>query len=457
MNTWLDKFDLGLVIIVGGGISGQATLTELVPYANQVIVVEDSATELLRQKCSELGVPIIESNDSRSLDEKFAAATLVVMSPGIPHGHLAYQYAAKYQVSLTTELELGYKRLGSNSKIIAVTGTNGKTTVTSLIARMLRESGFHAIEAGNIGTPLISISLEDNSIVVAEVSSFQLALIDDFKPNIAIWLNLSEDHLDIHRDFEDYALSKARIFKNMDDEGVAIVNCKDEKIMKYASSYPVRKTTFGCGSADARLEGDQLIFRDEVIMSESDLARSFPHDIENALAACAGAICGGASRQACTQVLKDFKGMPHRIEFVDMVSGVDFYDDSKATTPASVNAALSGFESVILIIGGRDKSLDFAIVKPNLHRVKKMITFGESAGKLYEMFAGVANVEQVANLEQAVQKAFDSAIAGDTVLLSPGCASFDHYSSYAQRGEHFRELVSQLCLVNRSNNSEFQR
>ncbi|MBO0714878.1 MAG: UDP-N-acetylmuramoyl-L-alanine--D-glutamate ligase, partial [Acidimicrobiales bacterium] len=366
----------------------------------------------------------------------------VVVSPGVPIQHPVFRMGRP----VLSEVELAGRL--TTAPMVAVTGTNGKTTVTTLVARMLEASGRQALAAGNIGLPLLDAVSLPAEVLVVEVSSFQLALTEQFRPHVAVWLNLAPDHLDWHPSFEHYAAAKAKIFANQGPGDVAIANAEDPAVLAAATSAAGRLVTFGLDAGDFRMRGEQLVAPGgETIIGSRDLPRSLPHDRANALAAAAAALSAGADIGACRSVLACFEGLPHRVQLVGEAGGIRFYDDSKATTPASVLAALSGFESVVLIAGGRNKGLDLSALGDGRGRLRAVVAMGEAADEISAAFAGrpAVPVIRASSMADAVQAAAGAAEQGDAVLLSPGCTSFDWYGSYAERGEDFTRLVKELA------------
>jgi UDP-N-acetylmuramoylalanine--D-glutamate ligase len=329
--------------------------------------------------------------------------------------------------------------------LVAVTGTNGKTTVTTMVASMLVASGRTAVAAGNIGLPLVEAVKQQAEVVVAEVSSFQLQYTEWFRPAVAVWLNFAEDHLDWHPGIEAYAAAKARIWAGQGHDDVAVVNAEDETVAKAAASAPGRVVTFGLGGGDYHVADGALRGpRGEVIATCTELPRALPHDLANALAATAAAMAAGAEGRACRAVLRSFEGLPHRLQLVVERDGVRYYDDSKSTTPASTLAAVRGFDSAVLIAGGRNKGLDLGVLRQEARRLRAVVAIGDASAEVVAAFDGLVPVTTVASMAAAVAAARDAARPGDAVLLSPGCASFDWYGSYVERGEDFVSAVREL-------------
>jgi UDP-N-acetylmuramoylalanine--D-glutamate ligase len=415
----------GKVFVAGMGVTGQAVARRLGERGVGVMTFDD------RPGLGDAGLDAVN------------AADLVVVSPGIPESHAVYRRAAAAGVPVVSEIELAFQ--WAAAPIVAVTGTNGKTTVTTVVAAMLCEGGRRAVAAGNIGLPLIDVvadAADPAEVIVAEVSSFQLQYTQSFRASVAVWLNFAQDHLDWHATLDDYAKAKARIWRNGYDSAVA--NLDDPVVMSYA---PGDAATFSrrAAEADWHVSDGALVGPGGVeVIAVDQLPRALPHDVANSLAASAAAVAAGAPLDACRSVLRSFEGLPHRVALVSDAGGVRWYDDSKATTPASVVAALQGFESVVLIAGGRNKGLDLGPLAAEAARVKAVVAIGDAADEVARAFEGVRPVVTAGSMDEAVALAGERAQPGDVVLLSPGCASFDWYGNYGERGDDFARAVRQL-------------
>jgi UDP-N-acetylmuramoylalanine--D-glutamate ligase len=467
------------VVVVGFRMTGLAVTRYLRQIGQAVVVVEDDPTDERRRQAAALGAEFVGRPDHGELRRVVATSRLVVPSPGIPVSHPVYRLAADAGVPVHSELELGWERLegralegatGRRPAVVAVTGTNGKTTVTSLVAAMLVESGLVAVAAGNIGLPFVDAAGLDADVLVAEVSSFQLQYTDRFHPAVSCWLNLAEDHLDWHPTMAHYAAAKARVWAAQGSGDVAVVNADDAAVMEAVGDPElglpdgVERLTFSAaggtaggttggtagggpggaaGGADFRLEPGGMLAGPKglELVATSELTRSLPLDVANALAAAATALAAGASIEGCRSALRQFTGLPHRVELVGERDGVRWYDDSKSTTPASVLAAVAGFKSVVLIAGGRNKGLDLGVLAGAAPPVRAAIAIGEASAEVEEALSGLVPVARAESMAAAVATATEVAESGDVVLLSPGCASFDWYRSYAERGEEFTALV----------------
>lgn len=439
-----------MILVVGLGVTGEAVARRLVADGPVAVVDDrpDSAAFAQRAEALEaVGVTVVGGPTPEQLAGLVAGAELVVPSPGVPEAHPVYGLAARAGVPLHSEIELaGAAAARRGLPLVAVTGTNGKTTVTTLIAEMLSAGGRRALAAGNIGRPLLDAVHDDVDVVVAEVSSFQLRFTETFRPRVAVFLNVAEDHLDWHPSFEDYVAAKARIFANQAGDDLLVFNADDKAVAAVAASAPAGSVPFSVSARSGwRLDGGQLLRPDgRALIAVGDLARTGPHDIANALAAAAAAVELGAGDEALHQVLASFSGLPHRVTPVGQSGGVTFVDDSKATNPHAALAALAGFDSVVLLAGGRNKGLDLGVLRSEAGRIRAVVAIGEAAGEVEACFDGLRPVRRAGSMAEAVRLGAELAEPGDTVLLSPACASFDWYTSYAARGDDFAREVKAL-------------
>ena len=402
-----------------------------------VTAVEDNPTDATRERAEAVGVALHGPDDALALVD---AAEVLVPSPPVPYGHPAIQRALERGIKVWTEFELAAQ--WSDVPIVAITGTDGKTTVTTLVERMLTASGKRTEAVGNNETPLVDVLDRDLDVIVVEASSFRLQFIETFRPRVGAWLNLAPDHLDWHGTMEHYGAAKARIWENQTPDDLAVANADDDEVMRYVRKAHSRLETFGLGNGDWHVQGNRLIQPDgEVLLTTNELWRSLPHDLSNALAASAAALGGGATRDGVRDALRAFRGLPHRVSLVGDHGGVQWYDDSKATGPNAVRAAVRAFDSVVLIAGGRNKGVDLGALADEIDRIRGVVAIGESAAEVEAVFAGRRPVVTATSMDEAVTRAADMARRGDAVLLSPGCASFDWYSSYAERGDDFARAV----------------
>ncbi len=437
---------VGRVLVVGFARTGRAVARVLRARGIEVVALDDRPVADAVGEAQRVGARLLPTPSALELAAFLGDADLVVASPGVPPTHPAL--AAAPADRLVSEVELAARLCPV--PIVAVTGTNGKTTVTGLVSAMLTAAGQNAPAAGNIGRPLVEAVLAPGlDCVVAEVSSFQLALTHQFRPAVATYLNLSPDHLDWHESAEAYGAAKARIFAAQGPEDLAIANADAPATLAAARRGRARVWTFGGVGGEYRQVGDRLVGPGgTTLISLEELPRALPHDVANALAALATAIGAGADPEACRAALRAAPLLPHRVELVAEADGVSYYDDSKATTPAAVAAALAGFSSVVLLAGGRNKGLDLGALRAaaergGTQRVRAVVALGEAADDIAAAFTGYP-VETAASMAAAVAIARRLARHGDAVLLSPGCASFDWYRSYEERGDDFARCVRVL-------------
>ncbi len=436
--------------VIGAGISGVSAAKALARMGAIVFLSEiNYIPEEVKKELSNHNIQFEEgANSDKALD-----VDLMVLSPGVPPYAPIVLKAREKGIRIIGELELGYRL--TSGKYIAVTGTNGKTTVVSLISHILARMG--AIPVGNIGRPLSQFAMQGGLFVI-EVSSFQLHTIEQFKPNIAVITNISEDHIDWHGDFESYCAAKLRITENQESDDFLILNGEDNGCMNraaYSSKAQVKFIRLNA-EADAFTLNDRLYLMTESgkiieIPEIDDLKIKGQHNVMNALFAALASHLAGADIETIRNGLLTFEGLPHRLQYVDEIHGVKFYNDSKGTNPHAVKWALKAFDKpVILIMGGEDKGVDFSsLVSDIWKKVKFLVVMGKATDKLIRTFSRVTEVLKASDINDAVLKAYQKAEPGDIIVLSPGCASFDMFRNYKERGEAFinavRELKSQEC------------
>lgn len=385
-------------------------------------------------------------------ESTFLQQDLIVPSPGVPADAPLLESARAHKVPIWSEIELAYRfRQG---KLIGITGSNGKTTTSSLVEHILRMAGVPTLLAGNIGTPLIACvsSMRHDTVTVTELSSFQLELIQNFRTDVSVLLNLTPDHLDRHHSMELYRKAKARIFENQDAADFAILNADDPGTTPLAPTRPhvywfSRKQRAAQG---AFLRGEDIVFRDdgkeEVVMKRAEVPLPGTHNLENVLAAIAAAKIAGAHAKAIAEGIRSFAGVEHRLEFVREINGVRYYNDSKATNVDATLKALDAFAGRILVIlGGKDKGSDYSALRPLLReRAIRALLIGAAADKIASQIEGSTAIERACTLERAMEIASRDARGGDVVLLAPACASFDQFENYEHRGRVFKALVYEL-------------
>jgi UDP-N-acetylmuramoylalanine--D-glutamate ligase len=440
--------DLSRPLLLGLGVTGLAVASALAKRGIAAVVVDDHPSPALRTRAQLLGVELIEKPSPSTLRALVSGCSALLPSPGVADSHPIFTAATDAGVGVLSELDLA--RLWDRRPIVAITGTNGKTTVTTMVTEMLEASGRHAIAAGNTEVPLVA-AIDDPSVevFVVEASSFRLGHTRRFEPVVATWLNFADDHLDVHASLAAYESAKAKIWATLPDDGVAVANADDPIVM--ADVRPENTTvTFSSapGSAAEFHVDDGAVLRTAdgaPLVAAGELVGSLPHDVANALAASASALHGGASIDGVRSVLRSFRALPHRVELIAEAGGVRWFDDSKATAPHATVAALRGFDSVVLIAGGRNKGLDLSPLAAEVGRVRGVVAIGEAADEVVAVFNGRVPVRAATSMVEAVAAASELARRGDAVLLSPACASFDWYGSYAERGDDFRRHV--LALV----------
>lgn len=437
------------VLVYGLGVAGSATVRALVRRGVDVVAVDDAVTETQRAETTRLGVELIASPDDDLLDALVKASTMVAPAPGVPESHRVVEAARRVGRRLVTELDLAYEwervRPGGPRPIVAVTGTDGKTTTTLLTVAILEAAGRSTVACGNTDVPMVEALDLDVDCFVVEATSFRLAFCESFRAEASAWLNLAEDHLDWHASMRTYETAKARLWANVRENDTAIGWIDDPIVMRHLGRAKCRRVTFGHERADYRVADGRLVGPEGDIAGVDTLARSLPHDVTNALCAAALSLESGlADRRAVARALPDFRAPHHRIEFVGEADGIRWFDDSKATTPHAVLTALRGFDSVVLVAGGRNKGLDLGEIANEKARIRAVVAIGEAAPEIVRAFAGTRPVEVAGDMGEAVAKARGLATSGDAVLLSPGCTSYDWYDGYARRGEDFSRRVREL-------------
>jgi UDP-N-acetylmuramoylalanine--D-glutamate ligase len=430
--------------VLGAGLSGIAAALLLRSEGANVTVL-DSAEEknLLRSTIDNLRAQGIRVICGPEADKDLSNYQFAVLSPGIdPASDLAQGFSSR-RIDIIGELELGW--LFCDVAVIAITGTNGKTTTTELLAQMLNACGQRTIACGNIGKPLSEVAREKKrfDLLTTEVSSFQLETIRTFRPSISLWLNFAPDHLDRYRSVEEYRLAKLRIFENQTEDDVAIVNAT-ENLPKIRP----RRITFSAytNKADFRLSEGAILYQNEPMLRLAETKLRGAHNIENLMATLAAGMVRGLSFEQMTPPLCTYQPQPHRCEFVRELGHVVYINDSKATNLDAVEKALRAqTKPVVLIAGGKDKGFTFDPLRPLVQeKVRSTILIGEMAESIARSWNGAARIDMAGSLADAVDQAHATAKPGEVVLFSPGTSSFDMFKSYADRGDQFRALVQAL-------------
>jgi UDP-N-acetylmuramoylalanine--D-glutamate ligase len=445
------------VLVVGLGKSGVASALFLKAHGARVTVSDTKSGDELRNEIPALLDHGITVETGGHGERTFRGQDLIVVSPGVPVDAPLLVQARAMGEAVIGEIELAAQFLPG--PIVAITGSNGKTTTTTLTGEILTAGGLPTLVGGNIGTPSISLTerAKPESVIVLEVSSFQLETIQTFRPKVAVVLNVTPDHLDRHRTFEAYVDAKARIFENQRGDDFAVLNEDDPTCVTMAARTRAQVFWFSRQKEvkqGAWVREGKILFRDagqqRDIMLVSEIPLKGAHNLENVLAAvCAGALMGCAPEKI-RQAVRDFKAVEHRLEFVATIRGVDYYNDSKATNVDATIKALESFPANIhLILGGKDKGSDYSVLNDLLRqRVKRVYTIGAAAAKIESQIVspkgGGAEVVHAETLENALRKANAVAQPGDVVLLAPACASFDQFKNYEQRGQVFKQIVRGL-------------
>ncbi|MDP4200352.1 MAG: UDP-N-acetylmuramoyl-L-alanine--D-glutamate ligase [Bacteroidota bacterium] len=440
--------------ILGAGKSGLAVARLLKTRRAKVFLSESgnrSKFDAAAYELDEIGVEYeFDENTHRVLE-----ADYVVLSPGVPREAPIVKLAHEKGIKILSEIEIAFDQC--EAPVLAITGTNGKTTTTTLVGEIFKRAGWNTLVAGNIGiafSEVVDQAKGEKAVVVLEVSSFQLDTIDTFRPKVSAILNITPDHLDRYKNYEAYIQSKFRIIENQKGHDVFVYNHDDETVRNVAETVSVRTLGFSLKEElkqGAYLQGDDIMLRigreREVLMSRAEIGIPGPHNLMNAMAAALMARTMGVEFDAIRETLRTFQGVEHRIEFVRELNGVKYYNDSKATNVDSVYYALGSFkEPIILIAGGKDKGNDYSKIKDLVEQhVKAIVTVGKGAEKIEKFFKGMKPIHSAGmSMEEAVRLAKEAAAPGDIVLLSPACASFDMFENYEHRGRVFKELVNQL-------------
>jgi UDP-N-acetylmuramoylalanine--D-glutamate ligase len=443
------------ILVVGLGKSGVASALFLKAHGARVTVSDTKSGDELRNEIPALLDHGITVETGGHGERTFRGQDLIVVSPGVPVDAPPLAQARTLGEPVIGEIELAAQFLPG--PIIAITGSNGKTTTTTLAGEIMTAGGFPTLVGGNIGTPAISLAerAKPETTIVLEVSSFQLETIQTFHPKVAVVLNVTPDHLDRHRTFEIYVDAKARIFENQQASDFAVLNADDPTCVTMLSRTKAQVFWFSRQKEvklGAWVDAGKILFRDgsgqREIMQVSEIPLKGAHNLENVLAAvCAGALMGCVPEKIC-QAVRDFKAVEHRLEFVATVGGVDYYNDSKATNVDATIKALESFPANIhLILGGKDKGSDYSVLNDLLRaRVKRVYTIGAAAAKIESQIVfPKSEIIHAETLENAIRKAHAAAQPGDVVLLAPACASFDQFKNYEHRGQVFKEIVRGLA------------
>ncbi len=444
--------------LLGAGISNISLANYLVKLNNEVFISEELPEEKIKKNIKKLS-PLVKYEVGKNT-EKILENDIIVRSPGIPYHHPLLQKAVLKGIPVLTELEVSYqimkKKIGSSPLIIAITGTNGKTTTTALTGKIV-SSFKKTVVCGNIGTPLINFIdfIEDDTIIVCEVSSYQLEDIIEFKPHIGCILNITEDHLEHHKSMQNYINAKFNMFKNQTSNDYAILNYNDKSIMSSHNLIKSSKKLFfskqenlsyGCWLNKEKMEVN-FIFGN--INKKIKINTTLPgeHNLENIIASVCCSVLVGVPDENIQKTISEFKGVEHRLEFVRELDGVIYINDSKSTNVDSTYVAIKSFSGNIhLILGGRDKGAPYTPLIPLIkEKVKSLLLIGEATEIIYNQLKSISvAIYKCGTLENAVKKAKTLAQKGDIVLLSPACSSFDQFENFEHRGKEFKRIVNNL-------------
>lgn len=445
-------------LVLGAGKSGVASANFLAAREDSVVLADSSSTPSLPYELD----PRVEKAFGREDNALLDGVTTVVLSPGVPRSNPLIMGAALLNIPVVGEIELAYTQL--KGTVIAITGSNGKSTTTALIGEILKVAGRQPIVAGNIGEPLIrAVDFEKPRTYVLELSSFQLESVDTFHANVALLLNITPDHMDRYSSLDDYSAAKYRVFNNQVSSDTAIVNGVERraaprgslaKVWRFSASQKVEE--------GAWLDGDDMVINiggDERRIPRSSLKLQGNANVENALAAWLAARAVGVDDVDVQIAFGTFAGLPHRMVLVRELDGVKYINDSKGTNVDATLKSLEGFgdASVILILGGKDKSGEFERMREIVQsKARTVLTIGKAADRIAEALNGATEIVPANDMDGAIKWARENAKDGDTVLLSPACASFDQYKNFEHRGEHFEQLVRDLATQQPSNSATQQ-
>lgn len=441
-----------IVTVIGLGNSGLNAAILLKDMGVNVRVTESAQSDNIRQNVRRLEQKGIPSETGLHTKGFIEGSSLIVISPGVEEASSAVKWANELRIPIISEMELGFRYC--KGRIIAITGTNGKSTVTTLIGEILKDGGLHTVVCGNIGNSLCGEigRIKSETWVVLEVSSFQLERIKDFKPHIAIMLNVTDDHLDRYSKFSDYFKEKLKVFQNQDGSDILLLN-RDAKELDGIENMARSKVLYYSRLQDtngAYLKNNNIICRmggrELVICDDKDVRLKGLHNIENILVSSLAAIVAGVKPPMIKNTIKNFRGLSHRFETVDIIDGVEYIDDSKGTTVDSTYRALQSCERpVILIAGGKDKNSDYSVIRQLVKdKVKYLVLIGEARQRIKDALGGIVDIKEAATMKEAVELAKKLAEGNHMVLLSPMCSSFDMFKDYKERGDVFKKAVLAL-------------
>ena len=441
-------------LVFGLGVAGMAVASALHKRGETVILADDEFTKEHGDFARTLNCEFVDMTDEKMIVNILQRINRLAPAPGISESHHVITAARQMGLTIASELELAYnfeeQRNGGPRPMLGITGTDGKTTTTLMTAAMLHAAGHKSMAVGNTDTPLIAALDTDTQVFAVECSSFRLANCQHFRTRASVWLNIAPDHLDWHTSMESYSLAKAQLWAHTRAGDVAVAPADDARILQIAQQSTARTVTFGSVQGDYHAQDGRLNSPHGAIMNISDMKRAMPHDITNALAAAAISIESGLVEPShVAKALAEFDNAPHRIEYVETIDGVKWFNDSKATSPHASAVAIKSFQNIVLIAGGRNKGLDLAGLAEQSQHIKAVVAIGDDAPEVEKAFDGVCRVVRGKSMQEAVRLARTLAISGDVVLLSPACTSYDWYNNYMERGEDFMQCVRNEAKLNR--------
>lgn len=438
-------FENKKIFILGMARSGYEAAKLLSDYNNKIIVTDGKEQkEKLVSELESLGVKVIITSDQLSLlDDSF---DYVIKNPGIKYDNPVVVKAKELGIKVINEIEMAYSFLDKSVNIIGVTGSNGKTTTTTLISEFMKNSFDNVYLGGNIGIPLSNFvrDIKPNSYLVLEISDHQLCDMYDFKTNVSVLTNITPTHLDFHKSYEVYQMTKKKIFNNHTSDDLAVINKDDEVSMKITGDIKSTKVYYGHDKTNLAYYDEEGIYYDgKLVIKLDDIILKGKHNYQNIMSAIIAVKKYGVTDEVIQKVLKEFKGVEHRLEYVDTINGVTYYNDSKATNCVSTITALNSFDKpIILLLGGYDRGHSFHDLDDSMKNVKCVVCFGETKNRIEE-FCNDLNIKCYKNdtLKEAMNVVKDICTPGDVVLLSPACASWDQYDRFEDRGDEFKKLV----------------
>ena len=438
-------FENKKIFILGMARSGYEAAKLLSDYNNEIIVTDGKEQDSsLVSELESLGVKVIITGDQLSLlDDSF---DYVIKNPGIKYDNPVVVKAKELGIKVINEIEMAYSFLDKSVNIIGVTGSNGKTTTTTLISEFMKNSFDNVYLGGNIGIPLSNFvrDIKPNSYLVLEISDHQLCDMYDFKTNVSVLTNITPTHLDFHKSYEVYQMTKKKIFNNHTSDDLAVINKDDEVSMKITDDIKSTKVYYGHDKTNLAYYDEEGIYYDgKIVIKLDDIILKGKHNYQNIMGAIIAVKKYGVTDEVIQKVLKEFKGVEHRLEYVDTINGVTYYNDSKATNCVSTITALNSFDKpTILLLGGYDRGHSFHDLDDSMKNVKCVVCFGETKNRIEE-FCNDLNIKCYKNdtLKEAMNVVKDICTPGDVVLLSPACASWDQYDRFEDRGDEFKKLV----------------